>query len=300
MKTEKNIFIAFVLNLSFSIFEFVGGMTTGSIAIVSDAIHDIGDAASIGIAYFLEKKSKRQPDETYTYGYGRYSVMGGFITTVILLVGSVIMLYNAIDRILNPVEINYNGMLIFAVVGVCVNFCAAFFTRDGDSINQKAVNLHMLEDVLGWIVVLIGAIVMKFTDFVLIDSIMSMGVSVFILVNVIKNLKEVADLFLEKAPPAIAVGDIKAHIMEIDGVLDVHHVHLWSMDGHNHYATMHVVTNCEMHGIKNKIREDLQAHGIGHVTIEMETEFEQCCHKMCKTEVCSHAGYSHHHHGYHS
>ena len=180
MKTERNILIAFILNLSFSIFEFVGGVFTGSVAITSDAVHDIGDAASIGISYFLEKRSKKQPDEKYTYGYARYSIIGGFITTLILLIGSAFVIYNAIIRIINPVEINYNGMIVFAVVGVIVNFSAAFFTREGDSLNQKAVNLHMLEDVLGWIVVLVGAVVMRFTDFSLIDPIMSVGVSLFI------------------------------------------------------------------------------------------------------------------------
>ena len=127
MKTEKNILIAFLLNLLFSVFEFAGGIFTGSVAIVSDAVHDIGDAASIGISYFLEKKSKKQPDETYTYGYGRLSVIGSVITTLILLVGSCFVVYNAVCRIIKPTAINYNGMILFAVVGVAVNFCAAFF-----------------------------------------------------------------------------------------------------------------------------------------------------------------------------
>ena len=243
MKTERNILIAFILNLSFSLFEFIGGIFTGSVAITSDAVHDIGDAASICISYFLEKKSKKQPDEKHTYGYARYSVIGGFITTLILLIGSVVMIYNAINRIIDPSEINYNGMIVFAVVGVIVNFCAAFFTREGDSLNQKAVNLHMLEDVLGWVVVLVGAVVMRFTNFALIDPIMSIGVSLFIFINAIKNLKEVADLFLEKTPHNIDVTEIKEHIAEIDGIIDVHHIHVWSLDMHNNFATMHIVTD---------------------------------------------------------
>ena len=226
MKTEKNILVAFILNLAFSIFEFIGGIFTGSVAIVSDAVHDIGDAASIGISYFLEKKSKKQPDETHTYGYARYSVIGSVITTLILLLGSAAVIYNAVLRIITPTEINYNGMIVFAVVGVVVNFLAAFFTRHGDSLNQKAVNLHMLEDVLGWIVVLIGAIVMRFTDFAILDAIMSIGVALFILINAIRNLKEVLDLFLEKTPCGVSITEIKEHIMEIDGISDVHHIHV--------------------------------------------------------------------------
>ena len=144
MKSDKNILMAFILNFMFSVLEFVGGTITNSVAIISDSIHDLGDSLSIGIAYFLEQKSKQQPDNKFTYGYKRYSVIGSLITTLILLVGSVLVVYNAINRIITPKEINYNGMIIFAVIGVCVNFGAAFFTREGDSLNQKAVNLHML------------------------------------------------------------------------------------------------------------------------------------------------------------
>lgn len=296
MTTEKNILIAFVLNLAFSAFEFVGGIFTGSVAIVSDALHDIGDAASIGISYFLEKKSKKQPDEKYTYGYARYSIIGSVITTLILLLGSVVVISDAISRIIEPTEINYNGMIIFAIIGICVNFGAAFFTREGGSLNQKAVNLHMIEDVLGWAVVLVGAIVMRFTDFTLIDPIMSIGVVVFILVNAIKNLKEVIDLFFEKTPHGIDVNEIKEHIAEIDGVQDVHHIHIWSMDGQRNYATMHIVTNSDSHQIKNKIREELKEHGISHVTLELEAESEHCQEEHCHVEVqVNSSGHYHHH-----
>ena len=149
MKTEKNILIAFLLNMLFSIFEIIGGIFTGSVAIISDAVHDFGDSISIGISYILEKKSKKKPDNKYTYGYTRFSVLGATITNTILIVGSILVILNAVKRIINPIEINYNGMIIFAIIGVIVNFVAAYATKEGDSLNQKAVNLHMLEDVLG-------------------------------------------------------------------------------------------------------------------------------------------------------
>lgn len=296
MKTEKNILFAFLLNLAFSIFEFIGGIFTGSVAIVSDAVHDVGDAASIGFAFFFEKKSKKQPDETYTYGYARYSVIGGVITTLILLLGSIMVVYNAILRIINPTEINYNGMIIFALVGVGVNLCAAILTHKGDSLNQKAVNLHMLEDVLGWIVVLVGAIIMRFTDISILDPLMSIGVAIFIFINAIKNLGGAINLFLEKTPHGVHMSELKEHILAIDGVLDAHHIHVWSMDGHNHYATMHVVVRGNSCEIKEKIREELKEHGIGHVTLELESEGERCHNENCHVEFHSTSGHHHHHH----
>ena len=296
MKTQRNILIAFLLNFSFSIFELFGGIFTGSVAILSDAVHDVGDAASIGVSYFLEKKSKKQPDESYTYGYARYSVIGSVITTLILLVGSALVVYNAVQRILVPVEIDYNGMILFAVVGVAVNFLAALFTREGDSLNQKAVNLHMLEDVLGWLVVLIGAVVMRFTDFALLDPALSIAVAVFIFVNAIKGLKEALDIFLEKTPHGVDVHEIEHHVCEIEGVLGVHHIHVWTMDGQSNYATMHVVAKGDTHKIKHAIREELVEHGVGHVTLELECEGEHCHEEHCHVEINTHAGHHHHHH----
>ena len=299
MKTDRNILVAFLLNLLFSVFEFVGGAVTGSVAIISDAVHDIGDALSIGISYFLERKSRKQPDKVYTYGYLRYSVIGSFITTVILLFGSVAVIYNAVIRIFNPIEIDYSGMIIFAVVGVVVNFIAAWFTKEGDSLNQKAVNLHMLEDVLGWAVVLVGAIIMRFTDISVIDPIMSICVAVFIFINAIKNLKSVGELFLEKIPAGVNIEEIKEHVLEIDGVADVHHVHIWSLDGYNNYATMHVVTDREPRDVKKEIREELSEHNICHVTLELEKTDEDCHDECCHIGHTHSGGHHHHHHHHH-
>lgn len=295
MKTEKNILIAFLLNLSFSVFEFIGGIFTGSVAIVSDAVHDLGDAAAIGISYFLEKKSKHKPDEKYTYGYARFSVVGSAISTLILLVGSVMIIYNAVLRMLEPTSINYSGMIVFAIVGVIVNFLSAFFTRDGGTLNQKAVNLHMLEDLLGWLVVLVGAVLMRFTDLAIIDPLMSVGVALFILVNALKNLKVLFGIFLEKTPQGIDLNEMTEHLMQIDGVLGVHHMHIRSFDGFNNYATMHIVTNEDAHIIKERVREELHGHGICHATLELETEDELCREEYCNTEIHAHPHHHHHH-----
>lgn len=299
MKSQKNILIAFLLNLFFSLFELIGGVFTKSVAIISDSIHDIGDACSIGVSFFLEKKSKKQPDSKYTYGYSRYSVIGSVITVLILLVGSCIVIYNAILRIINPVDINYNGMIIFAIVGVLVNSIAAFVTQKGDSLNQKAVSLHMIEDVLGWIVVLIGAVVIKFTNFVIIDPILSICVAVYVIAHAFSHLKEALDLFLEKTPSDINIEEIKHHLLEINAVEDVHHIHIWSMDGTSNYATMHVVSDSPTYELKHAIKEELREHGINHVTIEFEEKGETCDSVECKVNHSCECGHHHSHHHHH-
>lgn len=294
MKTEKNILIAFLLNITFSIFEFFGGIFTNSVAILSDSIHDLGDAISIGISYFMERKSKKPGDNNYTYGYVRYSILGGVITTTILLVGSILVIISATKRLINPVEVNYNGMIIFAIIGVILNFIAAYVTKEGDSINQKSVNLHMLEDVLGWIVVLIGAIIMNFTDIRILDSIMSIAVAIFILINSLKNLKKVLDLFLEKTPDDINIDELKTHLLQIKGVDDIHHIHVWSIDGFNNYATMHIVSKSnDIAKVKKEIREELLEHNICHAILE--TEEEACDDKECHVELKEHSHHHHHH-----
>ena len=291
MKSERNILVAFVLNLAFSIFEFFGGIFCGSVAILSDAIHDIGDAASIGIAYFLERKSKEKANEIYTYGYARYSVLGGLITSLVLFFSSFVVIFNAVRRVFSPIEINYNGMLVFAVVGFVVNLAAVMVTHKGHSLNERAISLHMLEDVLGWAVVLVGAVVMRFTDIAIIDPIMSVAVSVFVLISAAKTAKKAIELFLEKAPSGIDVKKVAESITAIAGVSDVHHIHIWSIDERNACATLHIVTDKDADVIKEKIRKEMSHMGISHVTIEVDsrkdgekdclidfTEQHGCCH----------------------
>lgn len=283
MNTNKNILIAFILNLGFSIFEIFGGLLTNSIAIMSDAFHDFIDAFSIGISYILECKSKKKPNYKYTYGYIRYSVLGALITTTFLLVGSIIVIIGAINRLFNPTEINYNGMIIISIIGIIVNFIAAHKTREGDSLNQKSVNLHMLEDVLGWVIVFVGSILMKFMDITYIDSIMSIIIAIFILIHAIENLKSVLDLFLVKTPKDIDIDVLKKELLKVENVSDIHHIHVWSMDGVNNYATIHaVIDTLNFEKVKHNLKKELNKHGIFHSTIEIEAKDSKCDDKVCK------------------
>ena len=298
MKSHKKILLAFLLNLFFAVFEFLGGAFTGSIAIISDAIHDLGDAFSIGVSYVLEKLGGKKADNKYTYGYYRYSVLGGVIQSVILLCGSVLVVYNAVLRFLNPVPVDYSGMIVIAIIGFAVNFVAAYFTSGGDTINQKAINLHMLEDVLGWAIVLTGAVIMRFTDWWFLDPALSIGLAVFIGVNALKTLKTVLDIFLQKIPDGIDAEELAEHLLEIEGIEGVHHLHIWSMDGFRNGATVHVVTDGDMGAVKKAVREEFAEHGISHATVECERTDELCPEMHCDFhhQVQSH---HHHHHGHH-
>ncbi len=290
MQSTTNILIAFLLNLFFSIFELVGGFFTNSIAIITDSIHDLTDALSILLSYILERKSKRKPDNRYTYGYVRYSVLGALITTIILLSGSLIVIYSAIKRFINPVEIKYDGMIVMAIVGIIVNGVATLTTSKGSSINEKTVSLNMLEDVLGWIVVLVGAILIKFTHIYYIDAILTILVAGFIFGHAFKNFMKILDLFLEKLPSNIDIPKIKKELLKNKDIKDVHHIHIWSLDGETYYATMHVVTKSD--DVKKYVKDYLKKYNISHTTIELEKNDYECEDKECIINVMNH----HHHH----
>ncbi len=296
MENKRNMLIAFLLNLSFSAIELAGGFLTGSVAIAGDAIHDLGDALSIGFSCLLEHKSERKPDDNYTYGYTRFSVLGSLLTSVILFLGSIGVIFKATQRLMDPKPINYNAMLWLAVFGVVMNFAASLFTRGGGSLNQRAVNLHMLEDTLGWAAVLVCAVMLHFTDWVFIDSIISIAVALFILMGTFKNFKTVLDIFLEKTPRGISVNKIKEYLIQLDGVADVHHVHVRSIDGFRNYASAHVVLECYQASIKERIREELSHFGIVHSVLEIELMGEECQTPECTIDHGDKHSCTHHHH----
>ncbi len=271
MKIDRNILIAFILNLSFSLLEIIGGFITNSISILSGAVHDLADAASIGISYYLEKKSKHKPNYKYTYGYVRYSTLAAFITTIILLSGSLFVIYNAINRLFNPIDINYDGMIIIALIGILFNIIAVYKTKGGHSLNQEAVNLHLLQDALSWIIVLIGSILIKFTKINYIDSIMSLVISIYIIIHSLKHLKIILDLFLEKTPNNVNIRKIKKELLENKNIISIDHIHVWSLDGYNNYATLHaIINNDEVENMKEYIKDYLKKENISHSTIEIE------------------------------
>lgn len=302
-KSTKSIGTAFLLNLGFSIFELIGGIYVNSISIISDSIHDFGDAFSIAISWILDKKSQKKPDSKYTYGYLRMSVLGALINSVVLLIGSTIMIYNAISRLIHPEDVNYNGVLILAVIGLIVNGLGAYKTGKGKAISEKVVSLHLLEDVLGWAAVLICSLLMKIFDLPILDPILSIGISVFILFNVFRNLKKIFEVFLEKAPNDVNTDHIIEKIMDNDLIRDIHHIHLWSIDSINNFGTIHVVLDGDLESdkiieIKQYVRHEFANHNVAHVTIEIEYENEKCSEHECNIDNMSNGDIHHHGHNH--
>ncbi|CAL65016.1 cation diffusion facilitator family transporter [Christiangramia forsetii] len=280
-QSGKNLKLAFFLNLAFTILEFIGGMYVNSIAIISDAVHDLGDSLSLGTSWYLDKKSKQGANAQFSFGYRRFSLLGALINSVVLIAGSVYVIYEAVGRILEPQHSDAQGMIIFAIVGVAVNGYAAYKLSGGKSMNEKVVSWHLLEDVLGWVAVLIVAIVLYFKDIHYLDPALSLLITLYILYNVIIRLKDTLFVFLQGVPKDIDLDEIKSKIREIENVSSLHHTHLWSLEGEHHVFTSHIKLNNikelgQIITIKEKIRNILKDYNFDHYTIETELDEETC------------------------
>jgi cobalt-zinc-cadmium efflux system protein len=280
-----NIKIAFFLNLAFTIIEIIGGFWTNSMAILSDALHDLGDSLSLGVSWYLQNYSKKGPDYKFSFGYSRFSLLGALINSIVLLGGSVLILSRAIPRIFNPEPVNAKGMIAFAVLGIFINGAAVLRLRKGKSLNEKVVTWHLLEDVLGWVVVLIGSIILNFKDLPIIDPLLSIGITIYILYNVVKNLKKVMNVFLQGVPEDISIEEIEKLVEEKTEALSVHHTHIWTIEGERNMLSTHVkipdnYNSQDIINLKKNIRKLLKEKNIEHVTIEMEYETEECEGKM--------------------
>lgn len=279
--TTTNIKIAFFLNLVFTVFEIIGGLWTNSLAILSDAIHDLGDSFSLGMSWYLEKYSNKKSDARYTYGYRRFSLLAALINTIILLTGSIFILSEAIPRLFNPEHSNAKGMVLFAIVGIVVNGAAVLRLRGGTSQNARTVMLHLLEDVLGWIAVLVVAFILLFKDIDVLDPILSIGVTGYVLFNLARNLKTTLSLFLQGVPDSLNPAEIETFLLHVENVVSVHHLHIWSLDGEHHVLTAHVVlkestTRDQVIHIKKSIHEFVKSRHIVHTAVEFEFEDEVC------------------------
>ncbi|MCJ7568808.1 MAG: cation diffusion facilitator family transporter [Anaerolineales bacterium] len=276
-----NLRTAFFLNLAFTLLEVIGGFLTNSVAILSDAVHDLGDTLSLGLAWKLDRVAQRSRDQQFSYGYRRFSLLGAIISTVVLILGSMIILIEAIPRLFTPESANAQGMILFALLGVVVNGIAALRLRGEKSLNARAIAWHLIEDVLGWVAVLVVSIVLLFTDFYILDPLLSIFITIYILYNVLKNLKQTLAVFLQAVPENVDVASIDERLNEIEHVCSTHHTHVWSLDGEHHVLTSHIVVDEDVSKeqvvcIRKDILELVRELAFAHSTIEIEFGDDDC------------------------
>lgn len=276
-----NIKVAFFLNLAFTVFEIIGGIWTNSLAITSDALHDLGDSFSLGLSWYLENYAQRGKSERYSYGYRRFSLLGALSNVIILIVGGLFVLSQAIPRLLDPEPSNAQGMVLFAIVGVVVNGLAALQMRGSHGFSARTVTWHLIEDVLGWMAVLIVSVVLLFTDLHILDPILSVLITLYVLYNALRGLHSMSALFLQAVPEHVSVQEIEEQLRSIDQVQSTHHTHIWSLDGEHHVLTTHVVVDAdttkeEILEIKRQVKALTDRMELVHVTVEVEYEDEDC------------------------
>lgn len=279
--SENRIGIAFLLNVAFTLLELAGGLWTNSMAILSDALHDLGDSASLGLSWYLNRVAQRKGDELFSFGYRRFSLLGALFAGLVLIAGSVLILAEAVPRILSPERAYAPGMLIFAVIGVVVNGIAALRMRGGRTQSERVVTWHLLEDALGWTAVLMVGAVMWFKEIPILDPILAIVFTLYILWNMVRNLKRTLIIFLQGVPESIRITDVEEAIAAVPGVRSVHHTHIWSQDGEHHVVTTHVVAEgtsslAKAEGLRRQIKERLRKYDIQHATIEIERSDGAC------------------------
>lgn len=278
----KNLGIAFILNLLFVFVEIFGGLWTNSVAILSDALHDFGDSLTLALAWFLQIVSERGRDKKFSYGYKRFSVLGAIITSLILVVGSVFIIVAAVQRLMEPQEAYGLGMLFLAILGVIVNGAVLLRLRGTSSINAKAIMLHHVEDVMGWVAVMIGSLGIWLFGWHFLDPLLSLGIAAYVLINVYKNLRLTLNIFLQAIPSGIKIEKVMEALQQHQKVVDVHDMHIWSLDGEYNILTTHVViddekTNlAELLPLKKELEIILIKFGIEHSTIAFETVNDNC------------------------
>jgi cobalt-zinc-cadmium efflux system protein len=265
--TEGNISVAFYLNAVFVVIEVVGGLLT-----------DFGDCLSLAVAWALQRKSRQGRDARYSYGYKRFSLLGSIFLSGILFVSSLYVIYQSVSRIVSPQEVSAQGMLWLAIVGIVVNGSAALRVSRGHSLNERSVYLHIMEDVLGWAAVLVVSIVMLFVDCPVLDPLLSVAISLWVLTNVYRNLRSVFAVLLQAVPDGVSLDDLRSQLESLPDVATIHDLHVWSMDGETHVASVHAVLSPDAtaHDAKSAIRRVCQAANIAHVTIEPESSDEPC------------------------
>ena len=273
MKAKYTVWVAFFLNLSYAIVEFIAGGIFGSSAVLADSIHDLGDAIAIGISAFLETISNREEDRRYTLGYKRFSLLGALVTSVILIIGSILVILENITKIFNPQPVNDEGILWLGIIAVSTNVLASLVVRKGMTKNESILSLHFLEDTLGWLAVILMAIILRFTDWYILDSLLSLVISIFILTKVIPRFWSALKIFLEAVPEGAEAGNLEKDLETLTNVKSVNQLSIWSMDGLENNAIVHICIKDweQMMETKEVVRQCLEERGVQNITIEVDS-----------------------------
>ncbi len=301
MSSKRAVWLAFFLNLSFAIVEFVAGGVFGSSAVLADSVHDLGDAIAIGVSAVLETISNRKEDSRYTLGYKRFSLLGALITAVILMTGSVLIILENLTKLFHPQPVNNEGILWLGIIAVTINVLASLVVRNGKTKNESILSLHFLEDTLGWVAVILMAIVLRFTDWYILDPLLSLAISFFILSKAIPRFWSTLKIFLDAVPEGVDIQKIKTDLSELDHVASINQLNLWTMDGLEKNAIVHVCLEHVKHMevCKESIRDLLKDSGFQNVTIEVDEDLAtHRAHKrnIEELETDQHHGHDHHHH----
>lgn len=296
MKTKYTVWVAFFLNLSYAIVEFIAGGIFGSSAVLADSVHDLGDAIAIGISAFLETISNREEDRQYTLGYKRFSLLGALVTAVILITGSILVILENITKLFNPQPVNDEGILWLGVIAVSINVLASLVVRKGKTKNESILSLHFLEDTLGWLAVILMAIILRFTDWYILDSLLSLVISIFILTKAIPRFWSALKIFLDAVPEGVETGDLEKDLEALINVKSVNQLSIWSMDGLENNAIIHLCLEDweQMIVTKNQVRQLLEERGIQNITIEVDaSESNHAQHKRKVTALEQPHGHQH-------
>ena len=299
MKAKYTVWVAFFLNLSYAIVEFIAGGIFGSSAVLADSIHDLGDAIAIGISAFLETISNREEDRQYTLGYKRFSLLGALVTAVILITGSILVILENITKLLNPQPVNDEGVLWLGIIAVSINVLASLVVRKGKTKNESILSLHFLEDTLGWLAVILMAIILRFTDWYILDPLLSLVISIFILTKAIPRFWSALKIFLDAVPEGVDIKQVKNDLEQLDNVASINQLNLWTMDGLEKNAIVHVcLKGMEVMEVsKTAIRHYLKDIGFHNITIEVDSDqASHACHKRDIHAIESQSGHEHHHH----
>ena len=301
MSSKFAVWLAFVLNFSFAIIEFIFGGLFGSSAILADAVHDLGDALAIGISAFLESISNREEDSHYTLGYKRFSLLGAILTAVILITGSSLVILENISKLIEPQPVDHEGMLWLGVIAIAINLTASLIVRKGQTKNESILSLHFLEDTLGWLAVIVVAIILRYTDWYFLDPLLSLLISAFILSKALPRFWSTLKIFLDAVPEGVDIQQVKSDLEQLDHVTSINQLNLWTMDGLEKNAIVHVclahVNHMEV--CQEAIRTLLKDCGFQNITIEVDEDLAtHRAHKrnIEELEADQHHGHDHHHH----